>query len=484
MSQEWQVASKSRHIDPAGYLSNKTIAALCTATGGAIALVRVSGVQAVSVYEKLSGKKFSPDQNRKAIRTWIYDRSGKRLDDVVAIVFLNPHSFTGEDVLELSMHGSPLIVQNVLDEILSLDVRQALPGEFSFRAVKNGKMNLTQAEAVKELIEAKSEQALSIAIDKLSGAQHQLVLKIREELFQLVTLSEAGIDFSDQDLDEVSLPTLKKKVESIAKKIRHLIGSFERAKKLNDGILVSILGLPNVGKSSFFNVLLGEDRAIVSSMAGTTRDIVREYLQLKHQSQAVTFRISDTAGLRKTADQIEEIGIIRSIQSANDAQWVLILVDASKPNWDSLKEMLKQINWTEKHVLFVLTKVDLLDKTALDSVIKDSTQFSEAVFQQAHPILPVSSYDLYGIQDLVEMMVKRACKQVERNQGEVWLTSLSHVQAAQNCLSSLDRAMIAQDSVLFANDIRHAMNDLGPLIGETLTDDILGKIFSDFCIGK
>jgi tRNA modification GTPase len=472
------VLLKQRSLDPAGYLSTRTIAALCTPVGGAICMLRISGEQAIAIAEKLSQTKLTTDLARKAKRVFLHSANGKKLDDAVLIPFFAPASFTGEDVVELFLHGSPIVAQKTLDEIFEQGGRLALPGEFSFRAVKNGKLQLSQAEAIKELIHAENDFALDLALEKLSGSQHLLIEKVQAELMQLLTLSEVGIDFSDQDIDEVSLPRLKGRLKPILDLLESLRGSFDRGKRFTDGVPVSIFGLPNAGKSSFFNTLLGEDRSIVSDLAGTTRDVVREKLSLKGDQGYVTFKISDTAGLRKSSDQIEEIGIERSLKAASEADVVVIVVDGKAPSIDQVLKFLGQVDLGQKQTVGVITKDDLLganERVEIEKIVK-SLPAMEWCF--------VSSKTNAGIEAVAHKIATLGEKKLARNPGEVVLTQFEHVQAVNRSLDCLNRAKEAFDLVLFATDVRHGMSELGPLIGETLPDDVLGKIFSDFCIGK
>ena len=473
MPQEWQRAS-----DPAGYLSTRTIAALCSPTGGAICVLRISGEQALKIAEKITHLKIESSQMRFARRVWLRSSSGKKMDDAMMVAFQNPSSFTGEDVVEFFLHGSPMIAQKVLDEVFALGARLALPGEFSFRAVKNGKLTLSQAEAVKEVIAAENDFALDLALEKLSGSQHEHIQKIKAELMQLITLSEVGIDFSDQDIDEVSLPRLRERLRVVQGLLSALYGSFDRGKRFVDGVPVSIFGLPNAGKSSFFNAILGEDRSIVSDIAGTTRDVVREKINLKGSEGYTAFRVSDTAGLRKSADVIEEIGIERSIKAAIESDLILLVIDGADPRTQEVIEFLKSVPREGKMFLGVLTKQDLISpdqKTATEKTVQTLGIQSWTW---------ISSKTLVGIHEVAEKMTSVAANQLKRAPGEVLLTRVEHVEAVKIALAALDQASRAEDLALFAADVRHGMNALGPLIGETLPDDVLGKIFSDFCIGK
>ncbi len=485
MPQELPPASdlkKQKHLDSAGYLSNKTIAALCTPTGGAITVLRISGSDAMGIASHLTGSILDAHLDRKAKRVWIADRD-KKIDDAILIPYFAPKSFTGEDVVELFLHGSPMIAQKVLDLIFSKGARLALPGEFSFRAVKNGKMQLSQAEAIKEIIAAENDFALDLALEKLSGSQHELIEKIRSDLMQLVTLSEVGIDFSDQDIDEVSLPRLKQRLNLIVNLLENLGGSFDRGKRFTDGIPVTLYGLPNAGKSSFFNALLGEDRSIVSDVAGTTRDVVREKLNLKGTNGYVTYKLSDTAGLRglkveHEADKIELIGIERTLQTALKSDLVLIVVDGLNPNLDEVNRFIASIQG--KRTLGVITKKDLAPSSDRDQLLAKILSEIPGVSSWDW----VSSSSLEGVHNVAERMAQIGEDVLSRKPGEVVITQVEHLQAIERSLKCLNEAKSCPDLVLFATSVRHGMAELGALIGETLPDDVLGKIFSDFCIGK
>ncbi len=478
MPPAWQPASKDRHFDSSGYFSNRTIVALTTPTGGALCGLRISGVAAIGIAADLIGAELVREDHRRARRVWIRDSKGARLDDCLLLPFFAPHSFTGEDSIEIFLHGSPMIAQRVLEECFRLGARLALPGEFSFRAVKNGKLQLSQAEAIKELIAADNDFSLELALEKLSGSQHQLVENIRSSLLQLCTLAEAGIDFSDQDIEEVSLPRLKSRLGSVISKLSSLQGSFDRGRRFAAGVPVAIFGLPNAGKSSFFNALLGEDRSIVSDIAGTTRDIVREKINLRGKSGQVALRLSDTAGLRDSKDVVEGIGIERSIKAALESDLVVIVLDGVAPSLEQVDEYLRRMPKMDKDFVYVVSKRDKLEPSEVES-IKDSMK----AFFGVEPLF-VSSISLVGIAEVAAKVAEFAEKRLFRSSGEVVLTQVEHVRAVEECLSILQKAESSVDLVLFATGIRHGMNALGPLIGETLPDDVLGKIFSDFCIGK
>lgn len=269
--------------DKSGYLSEDTIAAIATAVGGPVALIRVSGPDAFSVMEKIASPSAANAAIRRATRSHLYDRDGKALDDALVLKFLSPDSFTGEDVVEFHVHGGAFNTRRILEQVFEAGARPALPGEFSFRAVRNGKMTLSQAQAVSDLISASNAAAVELALEKMSGSQTEFLRTIADTLRRLAVLAEAGIDFSDQDLDEVSLLRLQSQIPPVIETLGKLRSSYERGSRIQDGITLAFLGLPNAGKSSFFNSLLGEDRSIVSDLPGTTRDVVTEKLTLRER---------------------------------------------------------------------------------------------------------------------------------------------------------------------------------------------------------
>jgi tRNA modification GTPase len=464
-------------LDRSGYLGEDTIAALTTAVGGAISMLRLSGPDAYAFFERVSDRRASEMEPRKLVRARIHDLTGKPLDDALAARFVAESSYTGEASVEIHLHGGSFIASRVLSTLLEAGARQALPGEFSFRAVRNGKLSLPQAEAVADLIEASNDGAVALALDKMSGAQTVLLGALAAELRQLATLGEVGIDFADQDVDEVALERLQSRLAPVRGKLEQLRASYGRGAKIQEGIRVAFVGLPNAGKSSLFNALLGEDRSIVSEVAGTTRDVVREKLSLQGSRSAVTLRLEDTAGLRSADDRVERMGIERTLRSAREAELILLIVEAGSSPTDAaeLREQWKDLGEPSARTLGLVTKCDLADGSGAQALFEElgvassyrtSAQSGEGVAEAAR-----------GIADFCENWVQRA-------PGEVLLTRLDHLRAVEHALEHLDRARQAAEIDLFAADLRHSLGALAPLIGETLPDDILGQIFSKFCIGK
>lgn len=474
--------------DRSGYLAEDTIAAIATALGGPISLIRISGPRAFDALELLSRIQESsraPVAPRYLSRVQLKEPNGKPLDDALAVRFVRPESFTGEDVVELHLHGSPYIAPRILEILAQNGVRQALPGEFSFRAVRNGKLTLNQAQAVADLIAAANDSAVSLALEKMSGSQNRLLHQLAESLRTLAAHGELGIDFADQDVEEISLPRLKQRLEPITHTLIQLRDSYDRGSRIQEGIKVAFLGLPNAGKSSFFNAILGEDRSIVSEIPGTTRDVVTEKITLRGRDQMVTLRLEDTAGLRTSHDRIERMGIERSRKSASQSDLVLFLIDATTLIATGIAESLTQwdpIGRPGSKSIGILTKADLLSSTQRAELASRIPEF-ESSFGIAH-WATVSSQTGEGITEAIEKITAYCSRWTSRSEGEILLTRVDQLDAISSALDSLKRAREASGLDLFAADIRQALHALARLIGETPPDDILGQIFSQFCIGK
>ena len=458
------------------YFNSDTIVALSGALGGAISLVRISGPSAIQIIKKLTPEHHSELTHRLATRVDLFSHAKKKIDDAVVTVFYSPNSFTGEDCVEISVHASPWIVTTLIEETVKSGARQALPGEFSFRAVRSGKLSVNQAQAIPELIGSKNQTAAELALDKLGGLQNKWVVEIADSLRRAAMLSEVGIDFSDQDLEELNLEALKKQIKLILPKLIQVEKSFERGKQIQDGIPTAIVGLPNAGKSSFFNALLGEDRSIVSDIPGTTRDVVKESLTLSNKHRSVTLKIADTAGIRKSEDQIEEQGVERSAKAMRDAELVLWVIDSKNPEWNKIEKLWVEHGFESKNAVIVLNKEDLLSE-------KEKENLRSSINSKA-PTVFISAKSGAEIQVAVEQIVDSSWNKVVRAPGELVLTQLDHLNAVRSSINDIERALVASEYELFAADIRQCLAHLSELMGETSSDDILGKIFSEFCIGK
>lgn len=466
------------------YLSEDTIAGISTQLGGAIAIVRASGPKAFEALRQVARlKSVNLLEPRKLIRAHLYLNNGELLDDALFAIFPHPNSYSGEDLVEFNVHGGSFIAHRLMETLKTYGVRQALPGEFSFRSVKNGKMSLFQAQAVADLIGASNDGAVSLALEKMSGSQNSLLEKLSLSLRRIATLGEVGIDFADQDIDEVSLPRLKIEVQPILHLLEKLRDSFDRGFRLQEGIQVAFIGLPNAGKSSFFNSLLGEDRSIVSELEGTTRDVIREKLILRGKDTTLTLRLEDTAGLRTTDNPVEIIGIERSHKSIQESDLILFIVDPKTPfhrvkkQWETLVQSSPASSLAKK-TIGILTKADKTDKNEIDQFLQLCSELQIASW------VSTSAVSGLGIPEAVDQIITFCEKWTHRDQGELLLTRLDHLAAVVDASVNLQRAVTASEIDLFASDIRQALYSLGPLIGETIPDDILGKIFSSFCIGK
>ncbi len=469
--------------DRSGYLSSDTIAAIATETGGAISVVRVSGPLAFETLGEITqSQQAFRSEARKLMLSQLYQANGEPFDQALYVRFIAPDSYTGENLVEYHLHGSVFIARQLMERLSQLGVRQALPGEFSFRAVRNGKMNLFQAQAVADLISASNQGAVALALEKVSGKQNQILEDLGTSLRRMAVLGEVGIDFADQDIEEVSLPRLKLNLNPIIEILENLKKSYSRGLRLQEGIRVAFVGLPNAGKSSFFNALLGENRSIVSDIAGTTRDVISEKLTLRGKSKTITLRLEDTAGLRTTENPIEKMGIERTYHSTHEADLILFIVDSTSPfhevkeQWEKLYSL--DVENTAKRTIGILTKTDLLQPKEV------SEAFAKVKELQIPKWILTSSFSGNGIEDAIEAMIEFGETWTQRTPGEVLLTRLDHLNAVSDALIHLERAQQAPEVDLFASDIRQSLHSLGPLIGETVPDDILGKIFSDFCIGK
>ncbi len=469
------------------YLSHDTIHALATPVGGALSIIRMSGPKARAVLSRLTVGGSEKYPAREVFRTQLVRESHVSgpvdvLDDAVCVYFQAPRSHTGEDLVEFFLHGGAVVAERVLETLTEFGSRQALPGEFSFRAVRNGKMDVGQAEAVADLIAAKNAGAAALALGKMEGSQSNLIRALAEDIRKLSTMGELGIDFADQDVEELSLPVLKTRTQKILATLRNLEGSFDRGEKIQSGVRVAFIGRPNAGKSSFFNALLGEERSIVSETAGTTRDVIRETLNLRgNAGVSVTLRVEDTAGIRaSTADAIEKIGIGRSVKSAKDADLVLLIVNASEASsdWTETLAVWDGVGRPESKTVAVLTMADRVsENVTLKMTEKLRGLGVKSVFAVGSPVLQ-------GIREASLGIVEFCSRFTNREPGEVLLTRLDHLQSVRETITHLERALETEAEDLFAADLRQALIALGPVIGETLPDDILGRIFSEFCIGK
>jgi len=452
------------------------IAPITSATGGSVSLVRISGPESIDLSNKFfAGKDLKESEGGQFYFGKFKDDDDQIIDEVVLSVFKSPNSFTGENVVEISFHANPFIIDSAIQLFLNCGCRMADPGEFSKRAFLNGKMDLVQAEAVAGLISSKSLAAVNNSITHLSGKFSNEIDTIRKVLIKAASLLELDLDFSEEDLEIITPEQIKKVVADSIKKIDSLIKSYNKGRILTEGISVFITGKPNVGKSSLMNALLGKDRVIVSSMPGTTRDIVHEEIYVDN----ILVRFIDSAGIHLTDNSIEAEGIERAQDYSNKADLIILVVDVSEKFTQDDKNLLKLISniYKEKAVI-ACNKIDLPVKEELGTSLE----------KYEIPFFEVSAKTGTNIEQLTEFIPKSISgKNIEPNE-EVFITNQRQHKILQDVKNSLDTAFSGLiDSLgneFIAVDIREAIDHFSRITGDITTDDILKNIFSNFCIGK
>ncbi len=452
--------------------------ALATASGaGAIAVIRMSGKDAFTIANKVfrpKGKKKVSEADSHTILFGDIVSGDELVDEVLVSVFRNPKSFTGEDSVEISCHGSTFIQKRILNLLSENGARMAKPGEYSMRAFLNKKMDLSQAEAVADLIASSSKAAHKVAMDQMRGGFSSELKVLREELVHFASLIELELDFAEEDVEFADRWEMKTLINRINTKIDQLIGSFELGNVIKEGVQVAIIGEPNAGKSTLLNALLNEERAIVSDIAGTTRDTVEDELVI----EGIRYRFIDTAGIRKTEDTIESLGIERTMQKAEQADVVLFLFDASTYDSNRLKSEIRNLE---------IRKTDADNKLILVANKSDKTEENVSAKFSEFDIVSISAKEKTGITELTRKLTDFVnLSALEEDQTIV--TNTRHIEALRNAKNSLLEVLKGFDDQmsgdLVAIDIRKALFHLGEITGEITTDDLLGNIFSKFCIGK
>ncbi len=450
-----------------------TIVALATPQGvGALAVIRLSGNKAITIANQLfHGKDLRSQPGHTVHVGTIRDDEGAIIDEVVVTLFKGPKSFTKEDIVEITCHGSMFVVKRIVMLIIHHGARMAKPGEFTQRAFLNGQFDLTQAEAIADLIHADSEAARKTAINQMRGGFAKEIKHLREELIHFASMIELELDFSEEDVEFANREELQKLVNNLLVKITGLIDSFEIGNVIKNGIPTVIAGKPNAGKSTLLNGLLKEERAIVSEIAGTTRDVIEDEINLG----GIAFRFIDTAGLRETTDTIEAIGVEKARQKLQEASLILYLFDLTSEPLDKIKE---EIAWLESQPIPFLALGNKADKVAEEHI--------KAFLEIPHTlaIAAINAADLVRVEEAILQKVNIE----EFNTGSTVVTNLRHQQELVHTEHALQQVItgIARGTSndLLAMDIRQALHHLGEITGEITTDDLLDNIFSKFCIGK
>lgn len=462
-------------------LFNNTICAPASGQGGAIAVIRVSGCKAIEITDGL----FTPTDSKKSLTEadgytlhfgTIID-GNSTIDEVLVSVFRAPHSYTGENSTEISCHASPFIIQKILDLLISAGCKMAAPGEFTQRAFVNGKMDLSQAEAVADVIAAQTAAAHKIAMNQLKGGFSDELADMRSQLLKIVSLMELELDFSEEEVEFADRSELKTLLDKVIAHIERLVSSFRLGNAIKNGIPVAIAGAVNSGKSTLLNAILGENRAIVSDIAGTTRDTIEETFNL----EGILFRFIDTAGLRKSDDTIEKIGIERSYGSMAKAAVILCVIDlnSSLEEISTITSDIQTKITEEQKIIYVLNKADLVGFDKISAV--------REIIEKGAVSYPISAKSKTGLQDLLKSL-SDSFRSLEASSESTLVTNLRHKEALDSALSALVRTRTGLESGtptdLVSQDIREALYHLSSIVGEISTDEILGNIFKNFCIGK
>lgn len=461
-------------IDTHIHSSDDTICAISTPPGvGGIAVARVSGPKALEVVQKIwKGKPLDAMKSHSAHLGTILDSQGNTLDQVVATPFLAPASFTGEDVLELSVHGSRFVQRELLNALMAAGARLAEPGEFTRRAFVNGKFDLAQAEAVADVIASDSRAAHRIAISQMRGGYSKTLESLREKLLELASLLELELDFSEEEVEFASRQHLLALAQAIHSEVTRLQKSFAQGTAIKQGIPVAIVGATNAGKSSLLNALLGDDRAIVSNIHGTTRDVVEDTLEIGDYQ----FRFMDTAGLRSTDDTIEKIGIERSLKAISKASIVINVADPADLAAESIyQQVSRTVDPEVTQLIFVTNKADLYPHANLSFIPAEQTQIS------------LSCATSEGL-DTLRHALEEAARRIDGDSSNILVTNARHAEILANAAQSTRRIIQGLDSNisgdLIAQDVRETIHHLGTISGTITTTQILTTIFSRFCIGK
>lgn len=497
--------------------NDDTICAPATVPGtGAISIIRVSGPKAIEIAAEVVSCKDLADAPGYTIRFGtVFQANGKPLDDVLVSIFRAPHSYTGEDSVEISCHASKFIAEGIMQLLIKAGARTAEPGEFTQRAFINGKMDLTQAEAVADLIASQNAAAHRVAMNQLKGGFSKELKKMREQMLHIVSLMELELDFSDEEVQFADRRELDDLLKATIKHISTLMESFRLGNAIKNGVPVAIVGATNTGKSTLLNALLGEERAIVSDVHGTTRDTVEETMNI----DGILFRFIDTAGIRQTDETVEKIGIERTYKKLHEAAIVLAMLDITRSEAElaeSIREILDKVDLKQQKLIFLLNKCDLTEagnygkddnsarnnfvniKNYIVSLIEEHNiklygkfQWYEANakgnLKDAIGIMPISAKTGEGL-DALRSTLSATQKDLLADSDTTLITNARHYEALSNARDALVRVRTglsdALPTDLLTQDIREALYHIGSIVGEISTDEVLGNIFRNFCIGK
>lgn len=463
-----------------------TICAPATVPGtGAIAIIRMSGKDSFRIADKVvscKGSTISETEGYKLRYGVALEADGTDLDTVLVSVFRSPHSYTGEDSVEISCHSSKFVVERLLQRLVDSGARMAGPGEFTQRAFVNGKMDLAQAEAVADVISSQNAAAHRVAYSQLKGGFSKELKALRDELLKMTSLLELELDFSEEDVEFASRRELSALLDGALRHIHSLTDSFRYGNALRNGVPVAIVGAVNAGKSTLLNALVGDDRAIVSDIAGTTRDTVEETMTI----DGTLFRFIDTAGLRTTQDEVEKIGISRSYKKMSEAEIVLALLDVTVPeeeNEHSISDIVNNLDVKSQKLIVLLNKVDVLGSNINVSLLNNTVLSPDEKVTKLY----ISAKTGFGL-DTLRTLLSDSQKTATLDSGQTIVTNLRHYQSLMSAAASLEKVRsslaTSQTPDLLSEDLRQALHHLSSILGEVTPDEVLGNIFERFCIGK
>ena len=460
------------HMSTAGLISQDTIVALATSSGsnGAIAVIRVSGSEAIRITNAIFKGKDLTQQPSHTIHFGTIREGEDIIDEVLVSLFIGPNSYTKENSVEISTHNSTYIIERVVSILIKKGARAAKAGEFTLRAFLNGGLDLSQAEAVADLIASNSAASHQIAMQQMRGGFSNQLKKLREDLVHFASLIELELDFSEEDVEFANRDQLKNLIQQIYTVINKLVSSFEQGNVLKNGVPIVIAGKPNVGKSTLLNALLNEERAIVSEIAGTTRDTIEDEINI----HGVTFRFIDTAGIRETTDIIEAKGVERTREKMKQARLIVYLFDPTQDQITNVGIQIEEVKSLGIPFITIINKADLLSEP------------QKVEFNILNPLF-ISAKEQQGIEKLKDELLNQV-NLANINTDDVMVTNIRHVEALQKTQQSLEKVLYGIEnpvtSDFLAMDIRQALHHLGEITGAVTTDDLLDNIFSKFCIGK
>lgn len=459
-------------------IQQDTIAALVTAVGeSSVGIIRISGPQAVSVAEKiyLGSSDLQTAQSHTIHYGYVYDwRQQKKIDEALFLLMRGPRSFTGEDVVEVQCHGGMVVLKQVLQLILLSGARLAEAGEYSKRAFLNGRLDLAQAESIMDIVQAKTERGVDLALSQLQGTLSVMVKALRADLLELIAFIQADIDYPDDDIERLTAQQFAERVSALQGQVEAVLQNAQKGKMIRDGLRVVIAGKPNVGKSSLLNALLGQERAIVTDIPGTTRDVIEEYINLN----GIPLKIVDTAGIRETDNIVEQIGVDKAQQFVRNADLVLYVIDGVQGLTEQDKQLMADLQ--NQPVIYLLNKSDLGISDAVRQQVFDAIGHE--------PMLEISAQEKNGLEQLEQKINDLFFAGTLEVSNQILVTNVRHIQILEESLSHLAGFLNGLELGLSVDflviDLQNAWEKLGKITGETVEDDLLDQIFSKFCLGK